>query len=117
VLNCSGPFVWTAPPLIEACLKTKTHYMDLSGEWKSLEYGNVVLFFGNVVVVMSKGNDACLSDIVLIPGLGFDIVPTDCLISMLYSKLPGATHMEIGIMGLDSMSKGTLKVTILKCVT
>lgn len=48
-----------------------------------------------IFVVMSKANEACVSDIVLIPGVGFDIVPTDCLISMLYAKLPGATHLGI----------------------
>ena len=32
VLNCAGPFSHTAQPLADACLRTKTHYLDITGE-------------------------------------------------------------------------------------
>lgn len=59
---------------------------------------------------MSKAVEASLADVVLIPGIGFDILATDCLSAFLSAQLPGATHMELGISGLDNMSRGTIKV-------
>ena len=32
VLHCAGPFVHTGPPMVEACLDTGTHYLDITGE-------------------------------------------------------------------------------------
>ncbi|MCA9269835.1 MAG: saccharopine dehydrogenase NADP-binding domain-containing protein, partial [Planctomycetales bacterium] len=29
VLNCAGPFSQTAGPMIEACLQSRTHYLDI----------------------------------------------------------------------------------------
>jgi short subunit dehydrogenase-like uncharacterized protein len=32
VLHCAGPFSETAEPMMMACLQTKTHYLDITGE-------------------------------------------------------------------------------------
>src|SRR5262249_24121292 len=32
VLNMAGPFSVTAQPLVDACLRTETHYLDITGE-------------------------------------------------------------------------------------
>src|SRR5262245_34492836 len=32
VLHCAGPFSRTARPMIDACLLTRTHYLDITGE-------------------------------------------------------------------------------------
>src|SRR5262249_26065559 len=32
VLNCAGPFVETAQPLLDACLDMGIHYLDITGE-------------------------------------------------------------------------------------
>src|SRR5262245_46964054 len=32
VLHCAGPFVQTFRSMAEACLRTKRHYVDISGE-------------------------------------------------------------------------------------
>ena len=57
VLNCAGPFTRTAKPLVEACLVTKTHYLDITGEIEVFE------------LVKSYHKKALESKIVLMPGL------------------------------------------------
>ena len=32
VLHCAGPFSTTSRPMLAACLRTGTHYLDISGE-------------------------------------------------------------------------------------
>ena len=32
VIHCAGPFSATAEPMMNACIKTKTHYIDITGE-------------------------------------------------------------------------------------
>ncbi|HMS41374.1 MAG TPA: saccharopine dehydrogenase NADP-binding domain-containing protein, partial [Pyrinomonadaceae bacterium] len=32
VLHCAGPFSLTSAPMVEACLRNKKHYLDITGE-------------------------------------------------------------------------------------
>lgn len=95
VLHCAGPFSHTAKPMIDACLLTHTHYLDLTGEI--------------VVFEMAASYDAVakLANIMLLPGVGFDVVPTDCLAAQLKAQLPTATHLTLAFRGLGTMSRGT----------
>jgi short subunit dehydrogenase-like uncharacterized protein len=95
VLHCAGPFSHTAKPMIEACLLTHTHYLDITGEIAVFE--------------MAAAYDAVarMANVMLLPGVGFDVVPTDCLAAHLKSQLPTATHLSLAFRGLGSMSRGT----------
>jgi len=84
VLNMAGPYVETAEPLVRACIRTKTHYLDISKEQHSLEF----LFETLAPQIQNAG-------IVAIPGLGFDSVATDCLAALLHHHLPSATHLNL----------------------
>ncbi len=96
VLHCAGPYVFTTEPMVEACLRTKTHYLDISGRIEGFEYN------------FSKNAAAKLSGIMLLPGVGFDVVPSDCLVAYLHSKMPDATHLVMGIaMKNGGVSHGT----------
>jgi short subunit dehydrogenase-like uncharacterized protein len=97
VLNCAGPFSETAEPLVSACLRTGTDYLDIAGRVEVLEW------------VASRDPDAERADVALLPGVGFDVVPTDCLAAHLESRLPSATHLTLGVDGLGTFSPGTLK--------
>ena len=33
VLHAAGPFMYTARPMMEACLRNKVHYLDITGEF------------------------------------------------------------------------------------
>jgi short subunit dehydrogenase-like uncharacterized protein len=97
VLNCAGPFSRTAQPMVEACLAAKTHYLDITGEIEVFEQ------------VKSYHQKAIESQIVLLPGVGFDVVPTDCMAKYLHTQLPDATHLELAFTSVGgSISHGTM---------
>jgi short subunit dehydrogenase-like uncharacterized protein len=85
VLNCAGPFIDTAMPMVDACLRTHTHYLDLSGEFQALEQ------------VLDRDEDALEQGVLLLPGAGFDVIATDCVALRLHEALPSADRLELGI--------------------
>jgi short subunit dehydrogenase-like uncharacterized protein len=95
VLNCAGPFTKTVKEFIPACIATKTHYLDITGEIEVFEY--------------AKTQDAAAKEagIMIMSGVGFDVVPSDCLSKFLKDELPTATHLELAFMGLGGVSQGT----------
>lgn len=97
VLNCAGPFSRTAANMVEACILSKTHYLDITGEIEVFE------------MVKMYNKAAKEAGIVLMSGVGFDVVPTDCTAQYLHTLLPDATHLELAFAGLGgSISHGTL---------
>jgi short subunit dehydrogenase-like uncharacterized protein len=86
VLHCAGPFMYTAEPMIRACLRNKAHYLDITGE--------ITVFEG------SHRQDAAAktAGVMLMSGVGFDVVPTDCMALYLKGLLPDATQLELALM-------------------
>jgi len=103
VLHCAGPFSATAVPMMEACLTAGTHYLDITGEIPVIE------------AAAALHARAVESGVALIPAVGFDVVPTDCLAAMLSAKLPGANHLQLAFAGTGSISPGTA-TTMLEAV-
>ena len=98
VLHCAGPFVLTFRQMAEACIRTKRHYVDISGEIEGFEE------------LAKMSDDAKQAGIMLMPGGGFDIVPSDCLAAYLHEKLPSATHFRLFIRGVGGgVSRGTAR--------
>lgn len=100
VLNCAGPFGHTFQQMISYCLETKTHYLDITGE---------IEVFEAAARLNLKAKER---GIVVCPGTGFDVVPTDCLASKLKELLPDATHLSLGFTGMKDTSAGTAKTTV-----
>ena len=100
VLLMAGPFSSTSRPVVDACLETGTHYLDITGEIAVLE------------AVLHRDEEARKAGVTLIPGVGFDVVPTDCLAAMLASRLPDATHLELAFGGSGKVSPGTTKTIV-----
>jgi short subunit dehydrogenase-like uncharacterized protein len=101
VLNCAGPFSKTADPLMRACLAAKAHYLDIAGEIDVLEGAH------------RFDADAKAAGVVLCPGVGFDVVPTDCIALMLKKALPKATELALGFeFSGRQMSAGTAKTLV-----
>jgi short subunit dehydrogenase-like uncharacterized protein len=100
LLNCAGPFSRTAKPLIEACLAAGVHYLDITGEIPILE--------------AAHGYDAAAraKNIVVCPGAGFDVVPTDCVAAQLKAAVPDATELWLGFDAGQKMSPGTAKTMV-----
>jgi short subunit dehydrogenase-like uncharacterized protein len=98
VLHCGGPFRFTAQAMVDACLETKTHYTDITGEWQVFE------------LLAGYDEAAKKTGIQIMPGTGFDVVPSDCLAVHLKKRLPSATHLQLAFaMVPDGMSRGTKK--------
>jgi short subunit dehydrogenase-like uncharacterized protein len=98
VLHCAGPFVLTFRQMAEACLRTKRHYVDISGEIEGFE------------TLARLSDEAQRAGIMLLPGAGFDVVPSDCLAAHLKQKLPNATHLQLFIRGVGGgVSRGTAR--------
>lgn len=90
VLNAAGPFKHTATAIVEACLKTGTHYLDITGEIEVFEKAK-------------RYNAAARkAGIMIMPGVGFDVVPTDCLALFLKNSLPDADHLKLAFATLGS---------------
>lgn len=96
VLNCAGPFVRTAEPLARTCIEEKTHYLDITGEIPVFE------------TMASLSAEAVKAGIVLLPGTGFDVVPTDCMALALKEAMPDAGSLDLAFYGLASLSSGTI---------
>lgn len=100
LLSCAGPFSATAEPMVRACLDRHVHYLDITGE---------IEVFRKCYAQNSQAQE---QNIIVMPGVGTDIVPTDCLAAMLKEKLPTAMRLDLAFCFGTSMSIGTLKTSI-----
>ena len=102
VLHCAGPFVNTSKPVVEACLRTGTHYLDLTGEIPVYED------------LAALDAEAKARGIMLLPGAGFDVVPTDCLAVHLKQRLPSAMRLTLAfqVEGPAGLPPGTQRTVI-----
>lgn len=101
VLHCAGPFAHTAEAMAEACLASGTHYVDITGELEVFE------------AMAAKDGRAREAGVVLLPGAGFDVVPSDCLAAHLKRRLPDATHLSLAFTAVGgAVSRGTARTMI-----
>ncbi|MGH7272251.1 MAG: saccharopine dehydrogenase family protein, partial [Polyangiaceae bacterium] len=97
VFHAAGPFSQTSDPMVRACLDVGASYADITGE---------IPVFRNTLTYDAAARER---GIVLMSGVGFDVVPTDCLAAYVAGKLPGATQLSIAVAGLMQPSAGTAK--------
>ncbi len=95
VLHCAGPFSITSRAMVEACLRNKKHYTDITGE---------ISVFEACAAQDARAKEA---GIMVMPGVGFDVVPSDCLARHLKDRLPSATHLSLAFYGMGRISHGT----------
>lgn len=97
VLHCAGPFAHTSKQMVDACIQSKTHYLDLTGEAAVFE------------AIAARDEEAKEAGVMLLPGVGFDVVPTDCMSSYLKTNLPEANRLTLAIhsTGGIQVSRGT----------
>jgi len=100
VAHCAGPFALTSTPMIDACLASRTHYLDITGELDVF------------LAVQRRHGQAQAAGIVLCPGVGFDVIPTDCLAAVLKAALPDATHLVLAFDARTSLSPGTARTMV-----
>lgn len=96
VINAAGPFQFTASQMIESCLQTGTHYLDINGD------------IGVFESIRDYDASARQAGVMLLPGAGFDVVPTDCTALLLKRLLPDALSLKLAFATLGgSLSHGT----------
>ncbi len=101
VLNAAGPFIHTAHPIVRACLKTKTSYLDVCGEVMVLER------------ILALDQQAREKEITILPGVGFNVLASDCLARFVVEKTDNPTHLEIATQWItEGMSPGSTKTMI-----
>ena len=100
VLHCAGPFAHTSRAMVDACLAARAHYLDVTGEIEVFES------------VFAREAEARRAGIALLPGTGFDVVPSDCLAATLKRRLPSASSLELAFATKGRASRGTLKTMI-----
>ena len=100
VLNCAGPFTYTAQRLAAGCLRAHVHYLDIAGEVPEFQ------------ALQALDGQAQEAGVMLLPGVGFGIVPSDGLVLHLKSLLPTATQLSLAFQALGGVSRGTLITTL-----
>jgi short subunit dehydrogenase-like uncharacterized protein len=102
VLHCAGPYLYTSKPMVDGCLRARTHYLDLTGEIPVYE------------AISGRDAEAKARGVMLMPGVGFDVAPTDCLAVYLKQHLPSATHLTLAFysQGPGGLPPGTQRTSI-----
>jgi short subunit dehydrogenase-like uncharacterized protein len=96
VIHAAGPFKDTLKPMVEACIRTGRHYLDINGDISCFEK------------IREFDQAARQAGVMLLPGAGFDVVPTDCLARAVWERMPDATSLKIAFASLgSSLSHGT----------
>ena len=100
VLHCAGPFSETSMAMVDACLAEGVHYLDITGE--------IDVF----AACHARSTEAAGRGICLVPGVGFDVVPTDCVAALLKEALPDASSLVLAFEAGGGLSVGTAKTSV-----
>ncbi len=95
LLHAAGPFSRTSRPMADGCLRRRVHYLDITGE-------------GAVFAALARRDgEARAAGVTLLPGVGFDVIPSDGLAAHLARRLPGAARLTLAFKGIGQPSRGT----------
>lgn len=100
VFHAAGPFQYTSKPVIQACLDTRTNYIDITGEIPVFQH------------TFSQHAEALRAGIALVSGAGLDVIPTDCLAKYVADQLPSAVELELALATMSRPSPGTVKSSL-----
>jgi short subunit dehydrogenase-like uncharacterized protein len=97
LLNVAGPFAHTAEGLMRACLQTGVDYLDITAEI-------------NVYRLAERlGAQAKDAQVMLLPGVGWDVVPTDSLAAHVARRVDKPAALSIALQVPGSMSRGSAR--------
>ena len=97
VVHAAGPFVITAPPMLDACVRAKTHYLDVSGE--------LPVF----LEALGRDAEAHKAGVTLMPGAAWSVAATDCLAAHVAARMPAAKYLRLGMTQSRFYSRGTAR--------
>ncbi|WNG14640.1 saccharopine dehydrogenase family protein [Cystobacter fuscus] len=97
VLLCAGPFSHTARQVMEACIELKVHYLDITAELGVFSFAE------------SKSEAASSAGIMLLPGVGWDVVPSDCLALHTSRRVPRPHRLRLALKHFGGISRGSAR--------
>jgi short subunit dehydrogenase-like uncharacterized protein len=100
VIHCAGPFAHTAKGMVDGCLQARVHYLDITGEITVFE------------ALAARDDEAKSAGVMLMPGAGFDVVPSDCLAAHLKERLPSASRLTLAFQLGGQLSRGTATTVV-----
>jgi len=100
VLHAAGPFAETSAPMVDACLRSATHYLDITGEMVVID------------ALSRRHAQARQRQIMIMPAVGFDVVPSDCLAAHVAARLPAARRLALGVTGLEFVTRASAKTLL-----
>ena len=100
VISSAGPFAATARQLFEACLAARTHYLDVTGEIDVFALG------------ASYDARAKQAGVMILPGIGFDVVPSDCLAAHVAARAGEPRVVRIALAAGGTPTHGTAKTAL-----
>ena len=98
LLNCAGPFLRTAEPLISACINTNVHYLDIAAELDSYRLSE------------QRDDEARHVGVMLLPGCGGSVAMLGCLAAHALEAAKGkgpAVSIDVALHVAGSMSPGS----------
>lgn len=95
LLNFAGPFARTADALMQASIKAGVDYLDITAEI-------------NVYRLAERlGAEAAEAGVMLLPGVGWDVVPTDCLALHVVRRVQDPQSLGVALQVAGSLSRGS----------
>ncbi|KPA85529.1 hypothetical protein ABB37_01803 [Leptomonas pyrrhocoris] len=99
VIACAGPFTQVGMPVVEACMRHGTHYVDSTGEFTFVRQ-----------VIEKYHDEATKKNITIVPCCGFDCVPADIGNFVVHREAGEALKVVKGYFDLNTagVSNGTI---------
>jgi short subunit dehydrogenase-like uncharacterized protein len=104
VLCTAGPFSATSRPMADACLRHRVQYLDITDEIDVFES------------LAARDSEAKQAGVMLLPGVGFDVVPSDCLAAHMHRRLADANDLKITMQAILNVSRGTARTMVQETV-
>jgi short subunit dehydrogenase-like uncharacterized protein len=97
LLNAAGPFRHTAAPMMDGCFRARAHYLDLTGEWRVF------------AMAQARDDEARAAGIMLMPGVGFAVAVSDCLMAKAVREAPGTSLLRVAVGRPGVVTRGSLR--------
>ncbi len=97
VIHAAGPFTITGEPMIRACIAGGVHYLDITGEFSIFELAEAL------------SDEAEQAGIMLMPGVGWDVVPSDCIAFHTAGRVASPQALRLALSHFGSVSRGSMK--------
>ena len=95
VLNCAGPFMYTANALIRAAVTSNTHYLDVAAEPDSYRLAELL------------AADAAAAGVMLLPGCGGSVAMLGCLAALAAERISAPNQIALALNVAGPMSRGS----------